>query len=388
MDRWLSFWFKPTDLTTLGVMRICAGLLYTYILLVYSFNLQTLLGKDAWVNMETMRKLHDDQPVWKEPADWYGFKSIPLPDDPEKRAELNHYVAEWETDRRFTYTRGTPVWSIWYHVTDPTWMAIVHGLIILTTVLFTIGLCTRVTGVLVWVASVSYVNRAVSSFFGMDTMMNLLLLYLMVGSVCGASGGALSVDRWLAGWWGRRWGNAKTDPGPSPLARVAGNFVIRMVQINFCIIYLASGLSKLQGSSWWNGWAMWGVMANPEFNPLDFPPYMQYLIFLCQHRWLWEIAMHAGVLFTLSLEISFAYLIWLPRWRWIMIIGAVMLHTGIALVMGLVGFSLSMLTLLLAFVPPETVRRMVNTIKNEVRPLFERLMRMPESEKASVAFSR
>ena len=54
-----------------------------------------------------------------------------------------------------------------------------------------------------------------------------------------------------------------------------------------------------------------------------------------------------------------------------MIVGAVMLHTGIALVMGLVGFSLSMLTILLAFVPPETVGRMANLIAEQFRPLIE-----------------
>src|SRR5262249_8450485 len=234
----------------------------------------------------------------------------------------------------------------------------------------------------------SYVNRATTTFFGMDTMMNLLLIYLMVAGALGAAGGALSVDRLLVGWWTRRAGGRKAGAAPSPLAMVSGNFVMRLMQINFCIIYMASGLSKLQGPSWWNGKAMWGVMANPEFNPLDFGPYMAYLQFLCQHRWLWEISMHLGVLFTLGMEISFSYLIWLPKTRWVMIIGAVMLHTGIAFVMGLVGFSLSMLTLLLVFVPPETVRRLAEAIKEQFRPLIEALVRAVAPTKESLALSR
>jgi hypothetical protein len=369
LDRWLGFWFKPTDLTTLGAMRICAGLLFTYILLVYAYDLQALLGKHAWVDDEMMRQLRYEQPVWMETSSWYEDRNLPMPDDAREREELNRYYQKWEMDKRLAFTMGMPTWSIWYHVTDPTWMAVTHGLIMLATLLFTVGLCTRVMGVVVWVASVSYVNRATTSFFGMDTMMNLLLIYLMIASLFGAAGGALSVDRLLVRWWARRAGGRKADVGPSPLAAVAGNFATRLIQINFCIIYIASGLSKLQGSSWWNGKALWGVMANPEFNPMDFGPYMWFLTFLCQHRWLWEIYMHMGIVFTLGMEISFTYLIWLPRWRWIMIIGAVMLHTGIALVMGLVGFSLSMLVMLLAFVPPETMRRLADAIKEQLRPL-------------------
>jgi hypothetical protein len=41
------------------------------------------------------------------------------------------------------------------------------------------------------------------------------------------------------------------------------------------------------------------------------------------------------------------------------VIGAVLLHTGIALFMGLVGFSLMMLALLVSFIPPSTVRQLL-----------------------------
>jgi hypothetical protein len=370
LDRFLGFWFNPADLTTLAFIRICAGALFTYILLMYGFNLQGMLGEHAWVSGDLMRKLRYDQPFWRETNTWFEPPEQALPDDKkEEMNELNRYYTEWEVDKRRMYAFGSPAWSIWHHVTAPPWNVVVHWSLILASVLFTLGFCTRVLAVVVWVGSVSYVNRAVSTYFGMDTMINLLLMYLMVAGILGAAGAELSLDRLLVRWWQRRSGNRKSDPGPSQLARVSGNFVLRLIQINFCIIYMVSGLSKLQGASWWNGNAMWGVSANPEFNPLYFGPYLSVMTFLCQHRWLWETAMHAGALFTLGLEISFPYLVWLPKWRWIMIIGAVMMHTGIALQMGLVGFSLSMLTLLLAFVPPETVRRMANLIEEQFQPI-------------------
>jgi hypothetical protein len=371
LDRFLGFWFKPTDLTTIAAIRICAGTLFLYILLIYAYDLHKLLGDHAWVDARMLHQIRYDQPIWREGAAWIEDRSTAMPKDAKKREELENYWKDWEMDKRLAFTWGMPAWSIWYHVTDPSWMNITHGLIILTTFLFTIGFCTRVTAPLVWIASVSYVNRATTTFFGMDTMMNLLLIYLMIAGVCGAAGGALSVDRLLVQWWTRRAGGRKADAAPNQFACISGTFVTRLIQINFCIIYMASGLSKLQGASWWNGKALWGVTANPEFNPMDSHLYMAFLSFLCAHRWLFETFMHMNILFTLFTEISFSYLVWLPKWRWVMIVAAVMLHTGIALVMGLVGFSLAMLTLLLAFVPPEIMKRMADALKEQFEPLIE-----------------
>jgi hypothetical protein len=384
----LQFWFKPSDLTTIAAMRICAGSLFLFILLIYAFDLHKLLGNHAWIDAEMLRLNRYENPTFHEVEDWVDDRRIPLPTDPVERAKWNEYSNAWEADERLVYAKGMPTWSIWYHVTDPMWMNFTHGLIILTTFLFTIGFCTRITAPLVWLASVSYVNRATTTYFGMDTMMNLLLIYMMVAGICGAAGGALSVDRLIMQWWTRKAGGLRLDADPNPLAFISANFVTRLVQINFCIIYIASGLSKLQGASWWNGRAFWGVTANPEFNPMDFGPYMAFLSFLCSHRWLFELCTHGFVLLTLFMEISFCYLVWLPKWRWLMIIGAVMLHTGIALVMGLVGFSLAMLTLLLAFVPPETMRRMVNVLQEQFRPLTAMVTHRIAPEKQAVLLHR
>ena len=51
-----------------------------------------------------------------------------------------------------------------------------------------------VTSVLTWIAAVGYIHRTQQILFGMDTMMNILLIYLMIGN----SGAALSVDRLVA----------------------------------------------------------------------------------------------------------------------------------------------------------------------------------------------
>ena len=58
------------------------------------------------------------------------------------------------------------------------------------------------------------------------------------------------------------------------------------------------------------------------------------LAFLAGHRWLFELVMYAGVVFTLCMEIGVPFLIWLPRWRKVLLVGIVLLHFSIGMFMG------------------------------------------------------
>jgi hypothetical protein len=335
---WDRFWFRPADPLPLGVIRIFTGLVILYIHLIYSLDLLALVGKDAWVDEKVMERLRKEFPVWAPAYDWT------VPTEP--------------------YAHGQPIWSVYFHITDPGWIVTMHVTFLLVMVLFTIGFCTRLTAVLTWVGILSYIQRTPTTLFGMDTIMNILVLYLMIGP----SGATLSVDRLIARWWARRQGRELSPPQPM----VSANFALRLMQIHYCIIYLASGLSKLQGPAWWNGMAVWGTMANYSFAPMTWEPYQEFLKYLSSHRPLWEIITTGGTYFTLVLEISFPFLVWRPKLRWLMIIGAVMLHTGIGLIMGLATFSLCMMCLLLAFVPPQTLHAFVNALQHRGRLLKSR----------------
>src|SRR5262249_48882217 len=206
-----------------------------------------------------------------------------LPEDREARLAKLDYMNEWGFDPDQVYRRGGYYWSVWFHVTDPAWMWITHGAIIVVMLMFAVGFCTRVTSVLTWLAALSYIQRSPITLFGVDTMMNVLLIYLMIGP----SGAALSVDRWVAHWWkgqkARRDGkqaSAWTPPEPS----VSANFALRLIQIHFCIIYLASGTTKLMGGNWWNGTAVYYTMANYEFAPLRKDWYLSFMHGLAKNR--------------------------------------------------------------------------------------------------------
>jgi hypothetical protein len=195
-------------------------------------------------------------------------------------------------------------------------------------------------------------------------------LYLMIGP----SGAALSLDRLIYRWWATYRALRRDNPadgvaaGPARLPAldvrpsVSANLAIRLLQIHVCIIYLAAGLSKLQGRAWWTGEAIWGTLANFEFAPMQYPAYNAFLMFLSKYRLFWELFMTVGTLFTLTFEIGFAFLVWNRYTRWMMLAMAVTLHGGIGLFMGLKTFSLMMLCLVLAFVSPELIRRLLRAI--------------------------
>jgi hypothetical protein len=269
------------------------------------------------------------------------------------------YAEKWSCspDEKEIIAKGHWYYSPFYHVTEPTGVAVLHGIHLFVILLFTLGVCTRVTSVLTWLAALAYIQRNPVALFGQDTMMNLCLFYLMLAP-CGAT---WSVD-WLVARYREnkralREGRRPEPAVPKPL--VSATFVTRLLQIHYCMMYMSAGLSKLKGDAWWNGTAPFSCMSNPEFCPLHMPFYRGLMVWLCQdpNRWLWEAYMSATVIFTLFTEIGFPFLVW-TRMRPVMVTFAILLHLGIALNMGLIVFSLFMFTLLLgAWMPGSAIRR-------------------------------
>jgi hypothetical protein len=282
-----------------------------------------------------------------------------LPEDPEQRKQLLDYLEYWNSDYRKAHSVGKGIFSVWFHVTDPTQMALVHTGVLVVIVLFTIGLFTRMTSILVWLATVSYIHRTQQVLFGMDTMMNILLFYLMIGN-CGA---ALSIDRLIARYRAaraslRRSGTLDHNtraflayPPPS----VTAGFALRLIQVHFCVIYMAAGLSKLKGPAWWDGLALWAVVANPEFTLMQYGWYQDALRAIASNKVFFYFFNILGVWFTLFVEIATPFLIW-TRLRWFVILLATAMHAVIGVLMGLNLFELLMIVMLIAFFPNRVIR--------------------------------
>ncbi|MFI4873767.1 MAG: HTTM domain-containing protein, partial [Blastopirellula sp. JB062] len=213
VEGWNRFWFTPADPATLGLIRILAGAMLFYTHLVWSLDLNGFMGVDGRFSHELTSRMQGLSP--------FAWSYLPLIDDSPAMLWTSHIAA----------------------------------LVIL--VMFTLGLYTRTVGVLSFIITLSYAHRAPGALFGLDQINALLVMYLMLG----AAGEAYSLDRWL-----RRRRSMRDD---SPRQSTIANLSIRLIQVHMCVIYLFAGLSKLSGETWWDGSAMWGALANSEYQSLD-----------------------------------------------------------------------------------------------------------------------
>ncbi|MGE3818319.1 MAG: HTTM domain-containing protein, partial [Isosphaeraceae bacterium] len=307
---WNAFFFTPADPTALGLIRLAVGALAFWSLLVYGLDLHDFLGSEGWADPDALR---------------------------------------------FVQGREKPLaWSFWSLVPDaalrPVWLVALGVL-----ACFTVGLGSRVTAVLAWVILVSTVRRSPVSQFGFDQAMTTWTLYL---AATGASGQAVSLDRFLSRWRHargevaparRRRDGRWTCPSGVPRPTVSANLALRLIQLHLCLIYGMAGLAKFQGPAWWNGLAIWGTLASAEFRLIDFTG-------LAAYPWLLNAMTHGA----LALEVTYPALIWVRRLRPALLTLVVALHVGIGLTApGLAEFALAMIAANLAFVSGTWLRSLV-----------------------------
>jgi hypothetical protein len=259
------------------------------------------------------------------------------------------------------------VFSYWWWI-PVNWMWFAHGIALAVLVLFTVGCWTRITSVLAFIITISYANRVPAALFGLDQINAMLTLYLAIGP----SGAALSVDRLLTRFRLTR-RSLKADaqqPRCELLPSPSANLAIRLIQVHMCVIYLFAGVSKLQGTAWWSGEAMWLTFANLEYQSLD-------MTWLAHYPWLLNLMTHV----TIVWEISFCALIWRPHWRPLMLFIGVLLHVGIGAFLGMWTFALIMLVGCASFLPLSLYRELVIALTGARRLSTIRFDGSPRAER-------
>jgi hypothetical protein len=290
---WDRFWFTPAQPHTLAVMRIFGGLMLFYTHLVWGLKLDAFLGPHAFVDNETALKLQ---------SGWYS-------------------------------------WSYLWYIDSLPLLWILHIAALVIFAMFTVGLFTRVTSVLACLITLAYCHRLHGALFGLDQINAMLAMYLMLAP-CGE---VYSADRWLklkrAGEWF------------APRSATMTNVAMRLIQLHMCIIYLFGGISKLRGDMWWDGSAVWGAIANLEYQSID-------LTWLANYPWLIAALTHL----TIFWETFYCFTVW-PKWsRPITLALAVAVHGGIALFLGMITFGVAMIIANLAFVSPALTEAAVSLV--------------------------
>lgn len=318
---WNRFWFTPSDPRTLAAVRICTGLVLLASYIPCAFDLMSFVGPNAWIDATAFEQI---RATGGPAGSWWG-------------------------------------WSVYFLAKSPLAIGFVFAAFLGCVLAFTLGLFTRIASVMVWAGHLSFIHGGFLMWSGMDTVLAMLTFYLMLSP----SGEALSFDRL------RR--NSKEPPRPSWSA----NLCIRLIQVHMCIIYLCAGLSKLQGARWWDGTAVWSVMMMQEFAPFDVSWIGKFGDVPCL------VISNVGVLLTLGLEVGFAFLIWNPKVRPMLLLLALVMHGGIGLFMGMSAFGAAMLTGCLAFVEPTSIIRILDRGVSLFDAMVVRLFERPSPKKPS-----
>jgi hypothetical protein len=212
----------------------------------------------------------------------------------------------------------------------------------------TIGWHSRLVAVAVLLLTLSFQWRNPAVFNSGDNLIRIEALFVAL-SPCGA---ALSLDRRRAA--GSFWS-----------AQIRAPWVLRLMQIQLSLIYLATVRTKMSGQAWPNGTAV------------SYALRLQDMLIIRTPHWFTTNAllMNAATWGTLALELSIGILVWNRRLRPWVLAGGVLMHSTILITIGVGFFAPAMFVLYLAFIAPDTVRRLPTTITQAGAQPLSRLRR-------------
>jgi hypothetical protein len=199
-----------------------------------------------------------------------------------------------------------------------------------------VGLCSRLSAVVVLVGVMSFERRNPLVFNAGDGLIRIIAFYLALAP----AGASLSVDR-LRRARRRLW----EFPARAPWA-------LRLMQIQLSAIYLSSVWEKLHGFSWRDGTAVAYALQLEDLQRLPMPAFA--------HTWAPVVALLTWG--TLATELSIGVLVW-TRLRLPALAAGVAMHIGFAYALRIGFFSAAICVLYLAFLPPALAQRWVLAVR-------------------------
>lgn len=212
-------------------------------------------------------------------------------------------------------------------------LLILHTVFLGSLLTMAMGWWPRISAAIAFLLHVSFMHRNMTIVFGADLIATFFLMYLAIART---DGKALASDSWA-----------------SMLSSVA----LRFAQIQVCIIYAYSGWEKLKGVAWWKGEAIWTVVANAQLARWDFGWVSHFPLFVMIATYL-----------TLLWEIYFVALVWVPKWRAVMLIFGVLMHVGIGVVVNIPYFAMLMVVTYAVFLKDSEAAYLLRCV-NFLRPL-------------------
>lgn len=225
---------------------------------------------------------------------------------------------------------------------NPAYFEVIYVAAIGVGVLFALGVKTRLTAWLFLVAVASFFVRNPFVIDGGDKILMLMAIYLPFTD-CGRR---LSFDaRQAARSPSRAEASQRASAAAAGtkaefasvahrLVTLTHNCAVLGIAAQMCFVYGTAGLLKVQGSLWQNGTALAYVL-----NLRDFQVWPALSHWISANTILVALASYAAVI----LQVGFPFAIFSQRLKYVVLLGLVGMHLGIAVLLGLPAFSAAML---------------------------------------------
>jgi hypothetical protein len=205
-------------------------------------------------------------------------------------------------------------------------------------VLMTIGLWTRVATATTFTVVACNLLLSQTHF-----RHNRVFLVIILGGIAlMPAGRMLSID----GWWRRRRGRADVSD--------VALWPMWLLRAQVCLVYLASGISKLVDPDWFGGLVLWDRVVRYQ-HVLDPTPLPGWAIDVLTERWLYYAVGPAAVLTELFIGIG----LWFSTTRLAAVWVAIVFHLLIEISAAVEVFSFVAIAALAIWVTPTTRDRMV-----------------------------
>ncbi|WP_374028668.1 HTTM domain-containing protein [Bdellovibrio bacteriovorus] len=277
-QRWDRFWFAPQNLLGLAWMRIVLCGTMLYMYIIRFANLKYYTDESFIPRSLALEVMHD-------------------------------------------LYRPFFLWSFW----PDSMNFAAHLLLVVLLLLLTLGVGGRWVMWLAWVINAGFIQRNYAVNFGADIIAALFLFYMSFTQSCER----LSI----LNLWRKKTVFKESD--------TMSSLMIRMMQFQICVIYGYTGWEKLKGGSWWDGTALWSVLANPQMTTLDFS-------FLRAIPWVIPVIAYLTIIF----EVYFPVMVAWPKTRYLWLLLGVGFHIGIGVFMGLGPFATTMMSTYFLFLEP------------------------------------
>lgn len=295
---WWTFWFKPQSVIPIAVARILFGLLLIQFGILLAPEIHSLLGINAVL------------PPIKDNA-WWGTPAFSLLD----------YLPQVNSSVDFLF-----------------------AVFMLAATTLTLGICSRLSALIVFLTLISFYARNVYVFGASDFILRIVTFLLIFAP----ADNALSLKR-----LGQVWFRKSYTPGPPAECKP---WALRLIQIHFALVWWVGFARKLHGDEWINGTAVYYVSHFEQLARYPLPLLPDNLVTSKLLTWS-----------TLIIEFSLAFLIWIKEFRIPLILIGIFFHLAMDWALWVPQFEFVMIAGLICFIEPATFSKMAAFARKAVR---------------------